>query len=158
MAWFRRPLRRNTRRGLIIVAFVMLALNLALTLFGDRFFWNGILLIFLFWFLLLRLERSTSLAVGMKRKDLDERQRSLRNQAYRLAYLVAFSLAALMLSLDFFGVGDFQILFYNAHSSVTSLLLYANFLLMGSLPIIYIAWLEPDPPRDESVLSSPTRA
>ena len=152
MSWFSRPLKQNVRRGLIIVALLMLALNLVSAPLGDRFFWEGLLILLLYWFLLLRLERSTSLA-GMKRKDLDERQRSLRNQAYRLAYLIALSLASLMLFLDFFGVGDFQILFYNAHSSVTSLLLYANFMLMGSLPIMYVAWLEPDPIQENELRS-----
>ena len=150
---FNAPLTKNTRRWLIVVALFALILYLVLGLFGQRFFLVGLLPFTLYWLLLGRLNRSTSRIAKEKDKNLDERQRSRRNRAYRLAYQVVVYLLLLTLLLDFFGPGAFQITFYNANSSVTSFLLLADVLLIAFLPTMYVAWLEPDPIQEETAYS-----
>ena len=146
---FKAPLKRNTRRGLIILSLIMLVGYIGLALYGYRFVWEGFLLLFLYWVFVLRLARSTSLFmstnllfVSKKNQSLDERQQSLRSRAYHLAYLVAAPLAVLIGLIDFVGFGD-ALHFYNS-LGLTSILIYANMCLVISLPTIYVAWLEPD--------------
>ena len=154
MFWSGRPLKRNTRRVLVIVALVSLALYLGLGLCGDKYVWGGFLPLLLYWSLWTRFTRSTSLFgktlfFRSKRKEpLDERQQSLRNRAFYLAYLVAAPLSIISYCLvDFFRVGAEKIPFYL--SDFISLVLYANLTLVTSLPVLYVAWLEPDPLQDD---------
>ncbi len=156
---FRSPLKRNVRRVLIVVTLTMLTLYLGLALYGGRFSWEGLLLLFLFWLFVSRLCYSTSIVMSTsypfrsrKERRLDERQESLLNQAYRLAYFVAVPLALVILLVDFFGFGDTQT-FYNNLGGITSILIYANFCLIATLPMMYIAWLEPDPIQEGTAYS-----
>ena len=142
---FNAPLKRNVRRGLIIVALGTLILYHVLGLFTDRFLGSGILYLLAYWLLYIRLSRSTSLFRGRK---LDERQQSLRNRAFYLTYLVAAPLAVVMCLSNLFDLGSVK--FYFQLPELTYLLSYVNMSLVISLPVMYIAWLEPDPVQDEN--------
>lgn len=76
---------------------------------------------------------------------LDERQRAVRDSAYRTAYrLVASAIAALFIALVFLN-GDALLARFPAAAS--GLLLYL-FAVASTLPTAVIAWTEPDSPDD----------
>ena len=152
---FHLPLRRSARRRLIITTLALLVAYVALSFYGYRFSLQGLLLVLTYWLLVMRLCYSSSVVmstsfpfIGKKGKNLDERQQSLQNQAYRLAYSIAAPFAVLVGLLDFFGVGASRY-FYN-QLGFTWLLVYVNMCLVISLPAMCIAWLEPDPIREET--------
>ena len=141
---FNAPLKRNVRRGLVVVALGMLILYHVLGFFTDNF-GSGILYILAYWLLFMRLSRSTSLFRG---KKLDERQQSLRNRAFYLTFLVAAPFAWVMWLLNTFDLGSVK--FYFQRPELAEILSYVNMSLVTSLPVMYIAWLEPDPVKEDA--------
>ena len=139
------PLKRRTRRLLSVAAVVMLLANFLAGLFGERFRILTWLLFIPYIFIVFWLNRTTANVVWAKDRKLDERQRGLRDRAYRLTYMVLVLYAFLMVSVDFFGFGSRYIPFGASSSPVISLLLLVNSWLLITLPILYVAWLEPDP-------------
>ena len=124
------PLKRRTRRLLSVVAVFLFASYFASSLDGPT---NGfsLPLLALYWFVVFWLKKSTSDVISLQKKKLDERQKALRDKAYRLSYKV-------------FGATTL---------SITTLLLLVNWYLLLALPILYVAWLEPDPIQENELRS-----
>jgi hypothetical protein len=96
------------------------------------------------------LRRSTQRVAETKDEQLDERQRSIRDRAYRSAYTILTSLTMLALiylsyAASFEGLG----LWLPPRQSVFAIV--TGFILLStSLPTAVIAWNEPDPEGDDA--------
>ena len=153
MTWLNAPLKRNTRRLLSIVALIMLSVTFFAGFLGERFVFLTLLLPVPCIFLFMWLNRATAKVATAKFDKLDERQRGLRDRAYRLTFSVITLYALFMLLVEFFGFGDRYVSFGISESPTISLLLTLNVFLLSGLPILFVAWLEPDPIQEETAYS-----
>ncbi len=147
----RRPMLRSRRRALVVATYVGYAAFLAVLYAGYTAHWPlglGVLALLLFGgtaLAFVQLIRAPGYAADTLDARLDERQRQVRDRAYRSAY---YALTLL------FGV--LSLIFMYAAGSDTSwqgirdqaLLLPWLTFLPGSLPTAVVAWTEPDPPAD----------
>lgn len=153
MTWLGTPLKRTTRRVLSIAAVVILFTYFFAGLLGERFPIPAFPLFVLYFLVVFWLNRATGNIAMAKDHKLDERQRGLRDHAHRLTYTAFSSYAIFMLLLNMFGFTDLYIPYGRGGSTaIMTLLLQINGFLFISLPILYVAWLEPDPPTEDSKL------
>lgn len=153
MTWLGTPLKRSTRRALSIAAVVVLFTYFFAGLLGERFFIPTFLLFILFFLIVFYLNKATGNVALAKDHKLDERQRSLRDHAHRLTYKAFSFYAIFMLLLNMFGFTDLYIPYGRSGSTaIMTLLLLVNAFLFISLPVLYVAWLEPNPPAEDSKL------
>ena len=81
------------------------------------------------------------------KEPLDERQHALRNFAYRLSYQVILFFASVIFAL--YWISNALLGFAEINSLVIFLTVMLFFALLY-LPLSIVAWLEPDPPEDET--------
>lgn len=154
MTWLSTPLKRRVRRVLSIAAVVVFFTYFFAGLLGERFFIPRFLLFVLSFLIVFWLSKATGNIALAKDHKLDERQRGLRDRAHRLTYRAFSSYAIFMLLTNMFGVTDLYITYgRSGATAVMTLLLQINGFLFISLPILYVAWLEPDPPTEVRELS-----
>ena len=144
------PLRRRTRRVLCFVAAVLPIIQALSGLLGETFGFFGMFLLALYLFFITWLNKSTSNIATAKSRKLDERQRALRDRAYRVTYTAFVLYAAFMVAVNGLGFGDVVVSYGVVEQSVNFILLTLNLFVLATLPILYVAWLEPDPPEDET--------
>ena len=152
-SWAVRPMARSRRRLLVLATYLCFAVFLVVMYRGytaePR--WPGLLgLVAVILFVataaaFMRLVTAPGYAADTLDRPLDERQRLVRDRAYRLAYYVLTLLfGALSLGALYAASND------DAWSSVRVATLFVPWLtfLPGSLPTAVVAWTEPDPPED----------
>ena len=148
------PLKRRTRRLLSVAAVFLLALTFFVGSFGEQVYTGfGIFPLIPYLFVLVWLNGSTACIATSKDSKLDERQKALRDRAYRLTYSVFVAFALFLFLADIYGVSNFHITFGVSKSSIITLLLMANLFLLSASPILYVAWLEPDPIQENELRS-----
>ena len=126
---------QRTRRCLVMVAYLSLLAYTLAWLFGSELRWA---FISLYVVLQLILAYATGLLDGMPASYLDERQETLRNRAFRLAFVpVNYYIIGILLSISLANHW-LQERFFIA-------LVVALGLGIIMLPAAFIAWLEPDP-------------
>lgn len=152
MTWLGTPLKRSTRRVLSIAAVAILFTYFFAGLIGQRFLISTFPLFVLYVLVVFWLNKATGNIAPAKDHKLDERQRGLRERAYRLTYTAFSSYALFMVLVNIFGFGDLYIPFGGSNSTIMTLLLLANVQLVVASPILYVAWFEPDPPTEDSKL------
>ena len=152
MTWLSTPLKRSTRRVLSIAAVAILFTYFFIGLLGERFPIPAFTLFVLYFLVVFWLNKATGNIALAKDHKLDERQKGLRDRAYRLTYTAFSSYAIFMVLVNIFGFGDLYIPFGESSSTITTLLLLANAQLVVTSPILYVAWFEPDPPTEDSKL------
>ena len=153
--WLDSPIRRSTRRFWLVAAYASLA---ALLFLG----WTGVLTsdtliltaAFAVMAVFVRLNRATGTVADKPKSVLDERQEAMRNRAYRLSYQIMMVLA-LLLGLAFALVRssftDYPSFFALSDTeAAVRAALGVYFVLLFILPTTVIAWLEPNPPTEES--------
>lgn len=87
---------------------------------------------------------------------LDERQRTVRDRAFRVSYLiVSAALIAACLLLARFAIRSAQLGYLDR--SVLTLFGLSALLLTLSAPLAVIAWTEPEPPEDSGTFTSRAR-
>ena len=129
MSGLNTPLKRRTRRLLNVVAVFLFVSYFASSLDGPT---NGfsLPLLALYWFVVFWLKKPTSDVISLRKKKLDERQKALRDKAYRLSYKVFVAYALFVLMAGMFGIGAFHTTFGATTSSITTLLLLVNWYLL----------------------------
>ncbi len=147
-----KPLRRSVRQLLSVVALAALLLTFFAGALGREFAWLALLPPIPLIFLIMWLDGATAKIATKKVSKLDERQRGVQARAHRLTYWVLFLYASLVLFVYGFGFGDLYI--PNAigvwEVPLISQLLEMNVFLFIVLPILFVAWLEPNPPAETS--------
>lgn len=137
------PMNRALRRVLVIVIYAI-----PLFVFGTGQYEQGRLngwssLLVLSGLLLLRLSFFSQGVLKKARGTHDERQRELVLRSHSVTYwVIAVPMLLTILVYMFGGVG----------SALFELLLFTTFYLVFFLPITVIAWLEPNPPTEDSKL------
>ena len=144
------PLKQSTRRSLSIVAIVILLASFVAAFFGEMFVILSLLLLVPSFLIVVRLNKSTSNVVSVRNNKLDERQRELRGRAYRMTYTMFVWYAFFMLAVSGLGLGRITLTYGAGETLVTHLLLLINMFLLSTLPIFYVAWLEPDPVTEDT--------
>ena len=144
------PLKRRTRRILCFVAAVLPIAQALSGLLGEGFGFLGMFLLLLYIFVITWLNKSTSNIATAKSRKLDERQRALRDRAYRVTYAAFVWYAFFMVAVSGLGFGDVVVPYGVVEQPVDFILLALNLFVLGTLPILYVAWLEPDPPTEDS--------
>lgn len=136
-----KPLTRRSRRVWVITACTDILLLSALAV-SDAVGLHVVVIVGIVPILIaLRLSRSTGHPSLLMNQPLDERQVSIKHRAYMVAYRVSCAVAVLaVLSLYFIKV-------YSAAAFWG--LFYGYFVLLATLPVMAIAWLEPDPVQDD---------
>ena len=155
MKWMNRPLSQFKRRLLSLIAVIAIASFFFLTLWLSEpaeVILSPLLLLFVYGFAIIWLSKSTANMAVAKDKALDERQRALRDKAYRISYAAFVAFALFMVGLDVSGQGDVRVMFGPNTSSITSLLLSLNLFLLSASPILVIGWLEPDPIEENDAI------
>jgi hypothetical protein len=154
----RRQLRkRSSRRTIISCCLAMLALEVGLGLVKR---WHELaaseLVTFMMaaWILVFSwLASTTTFRIELKRpeSEYDERERALRDRAFRTSYIILGSIAMLYL-LVHLGNYESAAYFWSRYLSllpdVARVLWWQGFLSVGLLPAAVLAWIEPDPPED----------
>lgn len=144
-----KQLRQSRKQALVVGALILVLAHFG---FGLA---NGVSVLFSLPALLLyggviyRLDKATSSLITSKNSGLDERQRALRNRAHQISYAAFVGFGLFMLGMNFFGLGGKLVAFGVGEVSVNLLLLTANFIVLSALPVLVVAWLEPDPLEDE---------
>ncbi len=151
---FTSPLSRGQRRALVVAMYLAFAAFVAVLQAGSTHQprWPttlavpAILLFIGFFACFARLLFAPGYVADTGDRALDERQRAVRNGAYRTSYLIVVGLF-LILSLILL-VPTYTETQWIQIRDLAVLLPWAAFIL-GSLPTAVVAWNEPDSPRDE---------
>ena len=152
-SWAARPLPRNRRRALVIATYLGFIAFVLVTYRGltaeprwpSELAATAVLLFVATAAAFVRLVTAPGYAADTVDRRLDERQRLVRDRAYRIAYYVltllfgAFSLAVMYTA----GSDDS----WTSVRSAALLLPWLTF-LPGSLPTAVVAWTEPEPPGE----------
>ena len=149
MTRFNAPLKQSTRRSLSIVAIVILLASFVAAFFGETFIIPSLLLLVPYLLIVVRLNKSTSNVVSVRNNKLDERHRELRGEAYRMTYTVFVWYAFFMVVVSGLGLGRVTLTYGVGEAPIAHLLVLINAVLLSTLPIFYVAWLEPDPLSDD---------
>lgn len=148
-----RPMPRDARRRLVVAMYAAFAAFLAIMYFGytatPRWPWPlGVLAVAAFLatgYGFVRLVYAPGYAADTVDRFLDERQRLVRDQAYRAAYYpVTALLLVLSLVVMYAAGGDAS---WSALRDLAPFVPWVAF-VVGSLPTAIVAWSEPDPPED----------
>jgi hypothetical protein len=150
-AW--QPLPRARRRALVVGVYVGFAAVMAAMYAGATAVprwpvWLGVIAIALFLATALgfvRLVAAPGYAADTLDRQLDERQRMVRDHAYRLAYYALTLLFILLSLVVMYAAGNDAS--WQALREPALFLPWFTF-LPGSLPSVVVAWTEPDPPED----------
>jgi hypothetical protein len=100
--------------------------------------------------------RASAGLVARASRLLDERQRSVRDRAFRISYLiVSATLIATCLLLAGIAIRSAEV--GHVDRSLLALTGLSAFLLSLSAPLAVIAWTEPEPPEDSGTFTSRAR-
>ena len=154
LSWAMRPMPRRRRRALVVAIYVsfaafMVAMYAGYTAAPRWPTWLAVLAIVLFAATaagFIRLVTAPGYAADTVDRRLDERQRQIRDRAYRSAY---YALTVLFgaLTLGVMYAAAIEEIWAGARDA--ALLLPWLTFLPGSLPTAVVAWGEPDPPTDD---------
>ncbi len=158
MTRFNAPLKQSTRRLLSIVATVIFLTSFVAAFFGETFVIPSLLLLVPYLLIVVRLNKSTSNVVSVRNNNLDERQKELRGEAYRMTYAVFVWYAFFMVVVSGLGLGRVTLTYGAGETPIVHLLLLINMFFITTLPIFYVAWLEPDPLPDDEPSLQPNAA
>ena len=148
-----RPMPRNIRRRLVIAMYVGFAIFLTIMYIGYTAtprgpLWLGVLAVATFvatGYGFVRLVAAPGYAADTIDRFLDERQRLVRDRAYRVAYYPVTALLLVVSVVTLYAAGSdhgWSLL------RVPALFLPWFAFVVGSLPTAIVAWSEPDPPDD----------
>jgi hypothetical protein len=146
-------MRQGQRRGLVVATYLGFTAFLAVLYRGSTTEprwqgWLGPLALLLFAATALafvRVVTSPGFAADTVDRQLDERQRLVRDHAYRSAYYGLTLLFGALSLVVMYAAGDDA--GWSAMREAALLLPWLTF-VPGSLPSAIVAWTEPDPPED----------
>ena len=131
------PMTQRSRRVWIITACINLLLLSALAVSSAVEFHVVVLVGVVPILIALRLSHATGQRSLLMGQQLDERQASVKHRAYMMAYRVSLVMAVLAV-LSLYAVRVYTTAAFWG-------LFYGYFVLLLILPILAVAWLEPDP-------------
>src|SRR5262249_21263665 len=148
-----RPMSREARRRLVIAMYAGYALLLVFTYLGYTSTprwpsWLAILAVGTFLatgFGFVRVVMSPGYAADTLDRHLDERQRVVRDRAYRNAYYGITALLLILSVVVMYAAGNDES--WSALRQLAAFFPWAAF-VVGSLPTAIVAWSEPDAPED----------
>lgn len=145
-SFWTKPLKRPIRRVMVVLSYLLFAFSMTLLLTIKP---EELLVVVPFFsasFLLaMRLNRHTSLIASRWGDAVDERERTVRNQAHTLGYQVVMGIV-MVLMIVFFGLHIFETLY--TPNVLLGALFMMCFLFFVTVPATMVAWLEPDPIDD----------
>jgi len=150
-----RPMSRSARRRLVVAMYLGFVAFLAATYAGytsdPRWpWWLAVLAVATFvatGFAFVRLALAPGYTADTLDRFLDERQRQVRDRAYRAAYYLMTGLFLVLSLVVMYAAGDDQA--WSALRGPALFLPWTAF-VVGSLPTALVAWAEPEAPDDDT--------